>query len=398
MKLMQINSVYQNGSTGRICKQIDEEFKKAKLGESKIAYFWGAESGTNSAIKCSTNMYAKIMALKSRITGGYGFISQQSTKKLISAIDDFGPDIIHLHNIHDHTVDLEMLFDYLNKKEVILIWTFHDCWAYTGYCAHYSMARCNRWTVNCKDCPLSHRYSWFKDKSKVLQDKKKYLYGDKKIEIITPSEWLATEVKKSFLRRNNITVINNGIDLSVFKPSNSTFRAEHKIIDKKIILGVAYQWDNRKGIDVFLRLSEIISRDYVIVLVGNISNEIKALPNNIIHIKRTASQKELAEIYTAADVFANPTREEVFGLVNIESLACGTPVVTFNSGGSPECIDATCGIVCEKEDAIQLYDHIVDICENRRFKSENCVKRARKFESSLMYKRYLEKYVEVMQR
>lgn len=398
MKLMQINSVYQNGSTGRICKQIDEEFKKANLGESKIAYFWGAESGTNNAIKCSTNVYAKLMAIKSRITGKYGFISQQSTKKLISVIDDFGPDIIHLHNIHDHTVDLGMLFDYLNKKDLKIIWTFHDCWAYTGYCAYYSMAKCNRWTDNCKDCPLSIRYSWFKDRSEVLQDKKKKLYGNKKIEIITPSEWLAKEVKKSFLRSNNITVINNGIDLSVFKPTNSTFRAVHKINDKKIILGVAYQWDNRKGIDVFLRLSEMISGDYVIVLVGKMAKEMKNLPTNVIHIKRTANQKELAEIYTAADVFANPTREDNFPTVNLESIACGTPVVTFNSGGSPECIDNTCGIVCEKEDLIQLYDYIVDVCENRRFKSENCVKRAMKYESSLMYKQYLEKYVEVMQR
>lgn len=398
MKLLQINTVYQNGSTGKICKQIDKEFRKAKLGESKIAYFWGDESNSDNVIKCATNKYAKLMALKSRITGEYGFVSKKSTKRLISLIDEYDPDIIHLHNIHDHALDLGDLFYYLQDCRSKIVWTFHDCWAYTGYCGHYSLEKCEKWIEKCGNCPLSRRYSWIKDKSDLLQSRKKILYGNRKFEIITPSKWLANEVKKSFLGLNNITVINNGIDLSIFKPVKSEFRERYSIYDKKIILGVAYQWDKRKGFDVFLQLSKMIGDDFVIVLVGNIPRDNTKLPNNVISIKRTSNQNELAAIYAVADVFVNTTREEVFGLVNVEALACGTPVITFNSGGSPECIDTTCGIVSDNEDVNLLYRNIIDVCDNGRFTSEGCIERASIFESSKMYQRYLDKYIEMIQR
>lgn len=397
MKLLQINAVYSNGSTGKICKQIDTDFREKHLGESKIAYFWGQKASESNAVKCADDKYAKAMAIKSRVTGKYGFVSQKATKSVLNLINEYKPDIIHLHNIHDHTIDLSMLFEYLRYNKAKIVWTFHDCWSYTGYCSYYQLSNCYKWMKSCGDCPIAHKYSWFIDKSKWLYEQKKKLYGNMKLEIITPSAWLANETKKSFLASNNITVINNGVNLDVFRPIYSDFKKKYDIENKKIILGVAYQWEERKGIDMFLQLSKIISSGYVIVLVGTMLNKYSKLPNNIISISRTNNQKELAEIYTAADVFVNPTREENFPLVNLESLACGTPVVTFNTGGSPECIDYTCGIVCANEDVETLYDCIKQVCEDKYIEKDACLRRANELSVSKMCDGYLDKYIEIMQ-
>ena len=210
--------------------------------------------------------------------------------------------------------------------------------------------------------------------------------------IITPSQWLADQVKMSFLKDYPVKVINNGIDLSVFKPTESDFRDRYGFVDKKIVLGVAFGWGHRKGLDVFIELSKRLPEDYRIVLVGTDDNVDKQLPANIVSIHRTQNQTELAEIYTAADVFANPTREEVLGLVNIESLACGTPVVTFKTGGSPECIDETCGSVvpCDDVDAVEM--EIRRICEEKPYSIEACLARAKSFDMNEKFKEYVDLY------
>ena len=212
--------------------------------------------------------------------------------------------------------------------------------------------------------------------------------------IVTPSKWLSDLVKQSFLKDYPVKVINNGIDLSIFKPTQSDFRDHYGLVGKKIVLGVAYGWNYRKGLDVFIELQNRLPKNYQIVLVGTNKNIDGILPTNIISIHRTQSQKELAEIYSTADVFVNPTREEVFGLVNVEAIACGTPVVTFKTGGSPECIDDTCGSVvpCNDIDAMEM--EIRRICEERPYSKEACIAHSKNFDMNARFQEYVDLYKE----
>ena len=222
--------------------------------------------------------------------------------------------------------------------------------------------------------------------------KKKYFTGINHCILVTPSQWLADLVKQSFLKGYPVKVINNGIDLSVFKPTESGFREKYGLEDVKIVLGVASGWGKRKGLDVFIELAKRLLDDYRIVLVGTDDNVDKQLPSNIISIHRTQNQKELAEIYTAANVFANPTREDTFPTVNMESLACGTPVVTFRTGGCPEILDETCGSVVDCDDVGALEIEIRRICDEKPYSVEACLARAQKFDMNDRFKEYLDLY------
>jgi glycosyltransferase involved in cell wall biosynthesis len=257
------------------------------------------------------------------------------------------------------------------------------------------MAGCNRWLTGCGKCPLRKESSWLFDKSAKNYERKKSALSNLDLTIVTPSQWLADLVKQSFLKDYPVQVINNGIDLTVFKPSESDFRKRYGLEDKKILLGVAMGWGERKGLDVFIELHKRLPEEYKIVLVGTNDSDDKNLPDGIISIYRTQNQRELAEIYSAADVFVNPTREEVFGLVNTESLACGTPGVTFNSGGSPECYDETCGAVVECDDVDALEREILRICREKPYISDACIKKAKDFDKTERFKEYIELYERV---
>ena len=397
MKLIQISSLYPVGSIGRICESIDKKFNADKMGESRIIYFWGDNVEGSNVVKCGNMVYQKMIAFLSRITGNYGFVSTLSTKKAIRIIDRFEPDIIHIHNIHDHCVNLEVLFQYLAKSKAKVLWTLHDCWAFTGYCCYYSLCKCGKWKTECENCPSRRQFSWFFDHSNLLHKKKKALYINFNFEIITPSDWLAREVKESFLKDHRISVIKNGIDLEVFYPRDTAkVRKKNGISNKKyVVLGVAFQWTRRKGFDFYLKLADILPDDYTVVLVGAMKKDSLNSNRRIVWIDKTDDQSELAELYSLADVFFNPTREEVLGLVNVEALACGTPVVTFNSGGSPECIDPTCGCVMEKEDLEEAVRVICNICENKPFTPRDCIERAKHFSKEIAYEKYMMKYKEV---
>lgn len=389
MKVVQINTTCGSGSTGKICVAVSELLTKQGV-ENYILYSSG-NSKYPLGIQYMSKPETKWQALKARIWGNYGFQSQAATKRLIAELERIGPDVIHLHNLHGHNAHLGMLFTWLKEKHIKIYWTFHDCWAFTGYCPHYTMAGCGKWAEEgCRNCPQKAHYSWFFDRSSYLYKQKKKLFTGLDMTIITPSRWLADQVKQSFLREYPIKVINNGIDLSIFQPRESAFRSKHGIEDKFIVLGVAFGWGIRKGLDVFIELSKCLDSRYQIVLVGTDEKVDKLLPNNIISIHRTNNQTELAEIYTAADVFVNPTREEVLGLTNIEALACGTPVITFNTGGSPECNDETCGFVVEKSDVYSICKIVSDYKQIKKIAKENCIKRATSFDSDIKYKEYVE--------
>ena len=393
MNIVQINATCGVGSTGKICVGISELLAQSQT-ENYILYSIKG-SGYELGVPCSHDRYLKMQALKSRLFGNYGFNSQAATRKMIAELERIQPDIVHLHNIHGHDCHLETLFRYFKKNQTKLIWTFHDCWAFTAYCPHFTMARCDKWKTECQTCVQRKEFSWFFDRSKAIFEKKKSLFSGLDLTIVTPSQWLADLVGQSFLKDYPVQVIHNGIDLNVFQPTESDFRGKYGFENKKIILGVAFGWGKRKGLDVFIDLAKRLDDTHQIVLVGTDDNVDQQLPSNIISIHRTPNQRELAEIYTAADLFVNPTREENYPTVNMESLACGTPVLTFRTGGSPEIIDETCGSVVDCDDAEALAREIVRICKEKPYTQEACVKKAQAFEQKERFKEYIELYARI---
>ena len=394
MRIVQINATCGIGSTGKICVGISRALTEAGVENHVLC---SKSNGYPLGIPCASPNYITVQAIKSRIAGNYGFQSRRETKRIIRELDRLKPDIVHLHNIHGHDCDLHLLFSYFKERGTKLVWTFHDCWAFTAYCPYFTKVRCDKWKTGCEKCPQYRNYSFFFDRSKQLYRKKKELLSGLDLTIVTPSQWLADLVRESFLKQYSVTVINNGIDLSVFSPRESDFRKKYRIPpEKHVLLGVAFDWEERKGLDVFLELSETLDADkYQIVLVGTDDAVDKQLPTNIISIHRTQNQQELAEIYSAADLFLIPTREDNYPTVNMEALACGTPVLTFRTGGSPEMLDETCGAAVPCDDTEAFRREIFRICEQRLFPAERCVEKAREFDQNQKYKEYIELYERV---
>ena len=395
MKIVQINCFCGNGSTGKICVGISKILCANGI-ENYILYAYG-DSDYPHGIKC-TEPLPKLQSLRSRILGNYGFNSRRTTKRLIEELERIGPDVVHLHNLHGHNCNLDMLMGYFREKGTKLVWTFHDCWAFTAYCPHFVMAGCDNWKTGCHHCVQAKTFSWFCDRSAWLYEKKKRAFSNLDLTIVTPSQWLADLVRESFLKEYPVVVVNNGINLDIFKPTDSDFRKKHGIPEEKfILLGVAIQWVPRKGADVFIRLAKQLDPDrFQIVMVGTDDDIDRQLPDNVISIHRTANQAELAEIYSAADLFVNPTREDTFPTVNMESLACGTPVLTFRTGGSPEIIDEKTGRVVECDDEEALFKFILQIEKEYTFSKENCRKHAMHFSEQDKFCEYLSIYDETV--
>jgi len=397
MKLLQINIVCGIGSTGRIATDIHKMLIE-RGHESVVAYGRGEAINCDNTIKIGNNIDFYNHALKTRLFDKHGFGSKKATEDFIDRLINYNPDIIHLHNIHGYYLNIEILFNFLKEFSKPVVWTLHSCWAFTGHCSYFDYANCYKWETHCQNCPQKTSFpkSIFIDNSYNNYEKKKKLFtGLDKLILVTPSEWLAKLVKRSFLKEYPVKVINNGIDLSVFKAVPGNFRKRYNLENKFTILGVANKWEKRKGFEYFIELSKLIEPDEAIVLVGLSKNQLKHFPKNIIGITRTNSVKELAEIYTTADVFFNPTLEDNFPTVNLESLACGTPVITFNTGGSIETIDDTTGFIVEKgdlENTIKIIGKIKS--EGKEKFSESCIKRANKYyNKDDKFQEYIELYI-----
>ena len=396
MKTVLINSC-NFGSTGNIMLEIAETAENGGY-TAAVCYPQSRDNSRKQKEKdfiIGTRFSRNIHLMLAEITGLNGCFSYFSTLKLLKKLDKLKPDIIHLHNLHNCYINLSLLFKYIKKHNIKTVWTLHDCWAFTGHCPHFDMIGCDKWKTGCYSCPQYKEYpkSLF-DNSKIMYRlKRKWFSGVKNMTIVTPSEWLASLVKESYLKYYPVKVINNGIDLNVFKPTESDFRKKYALENKYIVLGVAFGWGRRKGLDVFVELARRLDKEkYKVVLVGTDDNVDKLLPENIISIHRTQNQTELAEIYTAADVFANPTREENYPTVNMESVACGTPVVTFNTGGSPEMLDETCGAAVAKDDNDAMYNEIIRICEAKPYSLEACIKKAKGFDKNEKFGEYIRLY------
>lgn len=397
MKFVEINAV-PYGSTGRIM------FSIADLLEEKghevlctSGFSWVKTQRPNHVITSGLFFKSLHIALGT-ITGMNGCFSVIPTIQLIRRLRKIRPDVIHLHNLHGSYLNLGMLFSYIKKQKIRVMWTLHDCWSFTGQCPHFTMVRCDKWKTGCYHCPQYREYpATIVDQTKIMWKlKKKWFTGVEDMTIITPSRWLADLVKESYLKDYPVRVIHNGINLEIFKPTPSDIRKKLCIEKAKngekkyLILGVALGWGERKGLDVFIKLSKRLPYEYQIVLVGTDENVDAKLPDNIISIHRTQNQTELAKIYTAADLFVNPTREDNYPTVNLEARACGTPVLTFRTGGSPECIDEHCGCVVECDDVDALEREIIRICEKKPYSKEACTERAKAFDMNDRFMEYIQ--------
>ena len=324
-------------------------------------------------------------------TGCHDLFSVVSTWNFLRKLKKLHITNVHLHNLHGSFLNLPMLFRYLSKNDIGVLWTLHDCWALTGQCPHYDFIGCDRWKTGCHDCPQLRSVI---DRSAMLWRMKKRAFTSvKTMTLAAPSEWMAQQIRASCLGRYPCRVLYNGIDLETFRSRKSAFREKYNIRQTYLVAAAAMVWGTRKGLEYICELAERLdSRQYCVVVVGTDETVDQSLPPRVISIHRTDSREALAEIYSAADVFANPTMEETLGLVNLEALACGTPVVTFNTGGSPETIDRSCGIAVPRGDSERFREAIEYVCTERPFSREQCRKQAQKFDRDLLYRDYVELY------
>lgn len=400
MRIYMINSVCGIKSTGRICTDLADVLYE-NGHECRIAY--GRESVPekyrNISYRIGSKMDVWVHAIGVRVFDCAGFGSKKVTEKLIRDIKIFAPDVIHLNNIHGYYLNIEVLFDFLSSANIPVVWTLHDCWAFTGHCSHFTAIQCERWQEGCYQCPQKKSYpaSLLFDCSQKNWNKKRELFTSvENMTIITPSNWLAGLVKKSFLAKYKVDVIPNGIDLNVFKPIKSDFRDKYGLKDKIIILGVATAWSDKKGADVFEILADRLDERYQIVMVGLSKQQLKEKPANILGLPQTNNAYELAKIYTTSDVFVNPTREDNYPTVNLEALSCGTPVITFSTGGSPEMLNKMCGSVVEYNNVNELEKEIIKVATEKKLSRELCLEKAKDFDKNDKFEEYIKLYENIV--
>ncbi len=393
MKVLQINSVCGKGSTGRIATDIYDILKK-EGHFCKVLY--GRDTAQRmpieDTIRLGNEWTVRIHGVLSRLTGKHGFYSKRATKRAIEEIKKFDPDVIHLHNIHGYWIHIGELFRYLKESGKPVVWTLHDCWSFTGHCAYFDYCGCEKWKTGCEICPQKNNYpKSFRDNSRWnYQQKQKLFTSLENLLLITPSMWLGDLVKQSYLNQYPVKVIHNGIDLAVFRPTGGNFRQKYGLEDKKIYLGVASVWEKRKGLDDLLKIAETLTDDERLVVVG--VGEDQVLPDKVVGVCKTNSVQDLVEIYSTADCLVNPTYEDNFPTVNVEALACGTPVITYQTGGSVEAPNETCGVVVTQGDVNALYQ----AAKETTFSSDVCVMRGKEFEKEKQFRKYLDIYQEVV--
>ncbi len=388
------------GSTGRIMFGIADALSHAGhevMCFSPVTTTNRTQEPDHDYIKIGGYQSRRFNVLLEMLTGLHGGFAHITTAKLLKEIKAYSPDVIHLHTIHGGYINLPMLFRYIRDSHIKAVWTLHDCWSFTGGCPHFENIKCDKWKTGCHACPIYKEYpKSVYDNTALMYRRKKKLFSDiENMRLVTPSAWLKDLVKQSYLKDYPVSVINNGIDLSRFCLTKSNFREEHGLQNKIILLGVAFGWGKRKGLDVFVKLAKVLPEEYQIVLVGTDDAVDAGLPDNVISIHRTQDVSELAQIYSAADLFINPTREDSFPTVNIEALACGTPVLTYCTGGSPEIPDDSCGRVVEKDDFDALVKQIKSICHDKPFTEEACIRRASMFDEKKQLSRYVTLYEEL---
>ena len=425
MKILQVNTVIKGSSVGRIMADLYEVIKDSG-NEARVAV--GREPMPEGyegvLIGNKGDFYQHIV--KNFLQGEAGFGSVETTRKFLSWVDAEKPDLIHLHNIHGFYLQVEMLFEYIKKRDIPVVWTLHDCWSFTGHCAYYDFAACEKWKTGCHTC-MQHAkvypYAIFKDNTTASYARKRKAFcGVKNLTIVTPSHWLKKQVEQSFLKEYPVAVIPNGVDLSVFTPAHTKGvgsensngvengryakngndggnHSDDNASGIKTILGVANIWELRKGLVYFEKLAKDLPGDYRVELIGVNKKQKRELKkkygSKVIARERTANVDELVEAYRNAAVFVNATLEDNFPTTNLEALACGTPVVTYETGGSGEAVTQETGIVVRRGSYDKLLEAVLD-ASGGRFLKEDCLKRAKEFDKETRYEEYLKLYEEVL--
>ena len=368
VKILQVNSQVGSGSTGHIVRAINEA-AESRGHEAYVAYGRGHSKERNH-IHVGHSLDLALHGAMSLLGDAHGLGSRRATLGLTKKIDRLAPDAIGLHNIHGYYLNYPALFDYLSKTEIPVIWTLHDCWAFTGHCSHFVRFRCQKWQTECSRCPMTNYYpKSLVDKSTRNFRLKRSNFGAlQNLTIVTPSRWLKGMVDKSFLGACLVKVIPNGINLDVFKPFTPSS-------EDKIVIGVANVWSESKGLKDFVELRTMLPSHVRIVLIGLTESQIRKLPEGIDGHARTQNREELARWYSRASVFVNPTYADTFPTTNLEALACGTPVVTYETGGSAEAITDCCGAAVEAGNVHNLADQVLSLLSmSRESLRSNCRK------------------------
>lgn len=394
MKIMQVNST-SSGSTGSIVKSLSKYL--LKNGNDVLNVYSLSDTKTNNTEVLSTDSQIKLAALCSRVTGNYGFENGRATQKIIHLIEEYQPDLIHMHNFHGHDFAMDLVFRFIKEAHIPVVITMHDEWLCTGYCPYPSKINCDKHISKCNHCPEKSYYTWFFDHSEINQKKKiEALHSLDSINLVTPSCWLMHETKKTLLKDLPIRVINNGIDIDIFKPRTSNWKKQLHLNDKKVIMSTAMSLTNNKGMKHLQWLAESLPDDYVILIVGNVdSSDIES--NKIVPLGYTENKEQLAELYSLADVFVNPTLFDNFPTVNLEALACGTPVVTFASGGADEMIDDTVGAGVVTGNDEEMLKNVLHCANSKASMTDNCRTKAKlKYAQSIMAENYMRLYEEML--
>ena len=400
--LIQINTCLNSGSTGRIAEEIGQIVMNAGW-TSFIAYARESNQSQSHVIKIGNERSVIWHGLDTRLFDRQGLASRCATQQLIKRIEAIHPDIIHLHNIHGYYLNYPILFEYLSRAGIPVVWTLHDCWAMTGHCSYFTFAGCERWKTGCFDCPQKREYP-----SSLLFDRSRQNYADKKrcfnsvknMTIVPVSDWLTNIVHESFFKDYPVHRIYNGVNTEVFSPQDNktTVRSKNGIHTPYMLIGVANIWSERKGLNDFIKLAGILPDDCMIALVGLSEKQMRNLPQNIKGVRRTESTKELAELYSAADLFVNPTWEDNFPTTNLEALACGTPVATYRTGGSIEAVTPETGFIVEQGD-IQGLLKVIEQMKSKGKKAYTIACRQRAldcFRKEDRYSEYLALYEELI--
>lgn len=400
MRIFELNTFCGIKSTGRIATDIATLVEK-QGGECLIGY--GAETVpkhlSRFAYRIGEKWGRKIHAARRKLLDQEGYGSRFATRRLIRKIKDFAPDVIHLHNIHGCYLHFATLFAYLKESKIPVVWTLHDCWTFTGHCAYFDAVGCQKWRTECHHCVQQKSYPINQglDGSRRNHRKKKQWFGDlPNLTIVTPCEWLMTVVDQSHMAYAKQKVIINGVDLKTFHPVKSDIRARYQLEDHYVVLSIASEWDDRKGLPYLIKAAQNLGDAYRFVVIGLSEEQVSTLPSQMIGITHTQDVNELASWYTTADCFANPTLEDNMPMVNLEALACGTPVVVFDTGGCPEAVDEHSGIVVEKGNQQALQEAIVRCCESKNDERQTqCLARAELFSADRTFQQYIELYEEL---
>lgn len=396
MKILQINSSANLGSTGRIAEQIGELILNEGW-KSIIAYGRSYNESKSMLYRIGNDIDVKVHSFQSFVLGNHGFASIIATKKLISFIKTLNPDIIHLHNIHGYYINLKLLFNFLSKSGINVVWTLHDCWPLTGHCSYFSDIDCLKWKTECNNCPKKGNYpkSFFFDNSKRDFYLKRELFNSVKLNIVTVSNWLKNLTEQSFLNGHNIIAISNGVNSSQFiiKDKSQILINQYGLNNKKVLIAVSTSWAKQKGFDDYLKLSTLLPSDMIIVLIGLPKEYRKTLPQNILGIERTESIDELVDWYNIADIVLNLSIQESFGLTSVEGFMCGKPTILYNTTASPELILDSCMGEVVKAKNINL----VKLSVNKILLSKTDKNKIRKiaienFDSKVQFQKYIDLY------